>query len=819
MRRVLLHLLLSMKKLFCFFILLTVICIKAKAAYELEVNVNQNFSVVANLPSTNADVTWSWAGNNEYLKFVDEKKTSTTRSAEFKALKKNTSGVNIHALITWKDNKGNTNTEWKDWIIYIGGKDKGNIRLSTDKVNFKVGNWSQEIIVYEFTNSNLKWSIEDESIAEVEIITSDNIAGKAKLYGKKPGNTLLTVKGDDGSLSQCLVTVDPLSINDTFETTSVIENQRINYFFKVTNIEKNTCELIYNKSYHNSTLNTFYINEKALEYDIEGIGDDALKGCNFKKISISAPLKYIGNYAFKDCVNLETFEVPSTCIQILLDAFHGCNSLKKIFVSDIDSWLNLDFSNERSNPLYNHGNLFIDGKEIRNVIIPENREFIHRFAFAGCQNLESIKIPKSIKEIKYHSFYDCPNLKKVEIEDLEEWCKIDFMRDANPLIYAHHLIYNGEEIKNLKIPQNITKIKNFVFDGATELETLEIPESVEEIGEWAFQNCIGLRDVEIPNSVSLIGMSAFEGCKGLTNLEIPNSVSSINSYAFRDCINLKEINIKSIYPPKCGSNIFYNTENPEFIYNQATLIVPAEAYENYIQEEPWSLFKNIEKSGIVEVESIRLNTTIENMNIGDQLQLEAMVLPENASNKTITWSSSNVDIVTVSDTGLVTAISEGSAIVTATIENITASCEVIVLSPIIEAQQIVLNLENVELNKGETVQLEATVLPEDATDKTVNWSSSNEEVAMVSNKGFVIAISEGEAIITAFCGNTSTECVITVLEDAGVESLMANPDSKISVYSTDGVLIKKDCKAEELKSLAKGIYIIVSGKDRYKISI
>ena len=55
--------------------------------------------------------------------------------------------------------------------------------------------------------------------------------------------------------------------------------------------------------------------------------------------------------------------------------------------------------------------------------------------------------------------------------------------------------------------------------------------------------------------------------------------------------------------------------------------------------------------------------------------------------------------------------------------------------------------------------------------------------------------------------------------DAGIESLLANPENEISVYSTHGILIKKDCKVKDLKSLAKGIYIIVSGKEHYKISI
>lgn len=134
-------------------------------------------------------------------------------------------------------------------------------------------------------------------------------------------------------------------------------------------------------------------------------------------------------------------------------------------------------------------------------------------------------------------------------------------------------------------------------------------------------------------------------------------------------------------------------------------------------------------------------------------------------------------------------------------------------------EQIILNVISANLNIGETILIEATVIPEDTSDKTITWNSSDPNVASVSKEGLVSAISPGEALITATCGEVSAECAITVLEDSGIESLLANPENKITVYSTEGILIKKDCKVEDLKTLNKGIYIIVSGKDRYKISL
>lgn len=216
---------------------------------------------------------------------------------------------------------------------------------------------------------------------------------------------------------------------------------------------------------------------------------------------------------------------------------------------------------------------------------------------------------------------------------------------------------------------------------------------------------------------------------------------------------------------------------------------------------------------------ITISPELKTLYEGESIQLEATVLPEESTEKTVIWSSSDENIASVSETGLVTAISEGKVIITAAWEEISATCEITVLKPIVEAEKIVLNFDSVELNIGEMIQLEAAVLPEDTTDKSLLWNSSDPNIATVSDNGLVVAISAGAAIITATCGESSAECAITVTQDAGIESLLANPDSQISVYSTDGILIMKDCKIDDLKTFNKGVYIIVSGKERFKISI
>ena len=160
----------------------------------------------------------------------------------------------------------------------------------------------------------------------------------------------------------------------------------------------------------------------------------------------------------------------------------------------------------------------------------------------------------------------------------------------------------------------------------------------------------------------------------------------------------------------------------------------------------------------IDVTSIRLNKTSVMLHTGETVELTATVSPDNATDKTVTWSSSNTSISTVID-GEVTALAVGSTTITAQCGNIKAECSVTV-SPI-DVTSIRLNKTSVMLHTGETVELTATVSPDNATDKTVTWSSSNTRIATVTD-GEVTALAVGSTTITAQCGNVKAECSVTV---------------------------------------------------------
>jgi uncharacterized protein YjdB len=162
----------------------------------------------------------------------------------------------------------------------------------------------------------------------------------------------------------------------------------------------------------------------------------------------------------------------------------------------------------------------------------------------------------------------------------------------------------------------------------------------------------------------------------------------------------------------------------------------------------------------VEVSSVSLNTSTVEMVEGDTYSLVATVLPNNAEYDGISWASSNTSVAIVNQ-GTVTALKEGKTTITASAGGKSATCSVTVSAKYIAVTSITLDKSELSLKVGSSDVLTATVKPDDATDKSVQWSSSNASVVKV-DKGKVTALKSGTATITATAGSCSAECIITV---------------------------------------------------------
>lgn len=253
-----------------------------------------------------------------------------------------------------------------------------------------------------------------------------------------------------------------------------------------------------------------------------------------------------------------------------------------------------------------------DNKYTGSVTIPETVYYegvsytvtiIGDKAFYFCGGLTSISFPKTIVRIDYDAFYGCNGLKEVHITDLSAWMNVQCMGGnilrRLPTGYSHCIYLNGEEIKQLTIPEDITSIRGYSFFGCSNIESVNIhsnvsqikpgffyfwgglstinvdannavydsrngcnaiietakntivvgstttviPDGITGIGDDAFYGREGLTSITFPSSVTWIGEYAFEACNGLTTITIPNNVTTIGSDAFFNCDNLTEVRI------------------------------------------------------------------------------------------------------------------------------------------------------------------------------------------------------------------------------------------------------------------------------------
>ena len=228
-------------------------------------------------------------------------------------------------------------------------------------------------------------------------------------------------------------------------------------------------------------------------------------------------------------------------------------------------------------------------KDLTSVTIPNSVTHIGQSAFEaykGESKLTSINIPSSVTTIDDLAFYEQWNLNAVYITSLEAWCKISF-KSNNPLKYAHHLFLNGKEVTDLVIPQNITEIGDFSFEGCN-ISSVKFHDGITKIGDFAFRGCNSLKTLIISNNVGTIGIGAFARCRNLSTVTIPWKVTTIERYAFSDCKELTDVYCYTEHETCVRYDTFEDSD-----IGYATLHVPAPYIENYAKREPWTHFKEI----------------------------------------------------------------------------------------------------------------------------------------------------------------------------------------------------------------------------------
>ena len=285
------------------------------------------------------------------------------------------------------------------------------------------------------------------------------------------------------------------------------------------------------------------IKDLVIPNSVTSISECAFYGCTcLTSITIPKSVTSIGSSAFYGCSGLTSIVVESG--NIVYDSRNNCNAI----IETASNTLIVGCKNTiipNSVTSIGGGGAFYGCRGLTSITIPNSVTSIGSSAFANCTGLTSITIPNSVTMIGNYAFRGCSGLTSVHITDLAAWCNIAFGAASNPLSDAH-LYMNGEEIKDLVIPNSVTSIGDYAFQYCSGLTSVTIPNSVTSIGNSAFYGCRGLTSITIPNSVTSIGSSAFANCTGLTSITIPNSVTMIGNYAFRGCSGLTSVHITDL---------------------------------------------------------------------------------------------------------------------------------------------------------------------------------------------------------------------------------------------------------------------------------
>ncbi len=225
---------------------------------------------------------------------------------------------------------------------------------------------------------------------------------------------------------------------------------------------------------HECLYNQTALEEIIMADSVTRIENNAFEGCmNLTSILLSKNIEYIGRSAFSDCASLGVLTLPSELAEVDFGAFNGCKRLGKLTMN----------------------------KKLKKV---GGAAFIH----------------SGINTVYYEG-------------NLEDWLDVEFSNStSNPLNRGADLYIDGEIVKDLVIPSNISEIGRYAFFGCKSMRSLELREGVERIGSYAFSKCTKLKRVRIPKSVTHLGRGVFSGCPPLS-------------------INLSESLFESIRVKKC----------------------------------------------------------------------------------------------------------------------------------------------------------------------------------------------------------------------------------------------------------------------------
>ncbi len=458
-----------------------------------------------------------------------------------------------------------------------------------------------------------------------------------------------------------------------------------------------------------------YIPDEIDGHEVVAIGDRAFQNrTDLRTVMIPDSVTEIEAYSFNNCTNLSNVTLSKSLKYMGGRAFGSCEKITQIEIpKSLDNCGNSGYASY-------HGP-FGACSGLKKIIFEEGTKEISNNLFRGCTGLEEISIPASVIKIERYTFADCTNLKNVY-----------FSNGVKNV--ENNAFTNCTSLTKVNIPDTVDSIGNSAFSGCTNLVEVHLPDKLKEIASDTFSGCKKLTAINFPSTLTTIGNSAFSGCESLPEAILPSGVEKIETNAFKNCKAMK----KAVVPDtvsSIGSSAFYGCEALADI----TL---------------GSKLKKIESQtfyGCTVLPSIVLPYNV--TTIGDSAFVNCTKLTQITVPRNTTSIASNA----FSYPKKMTMYGPSDCYA----QTYASGKGIKYVTQDIHATSVSLDSTEKTAERYDDFQLTATIAPLNFTDAVV-WTSSNEEVATVSDTGYVEICGVGTAVITVTAGNVKAVCKITV---------------------------------------------------------
>ena len=536
----------------------------------------------------------------------------------------------------------------------------------------------------------------------------------------------------------------------------------------------------------------------------------AFGGCsNLKTVNFEAGSTIVCAALFMGCDGIEEIELPDTITEIGDSAFKSCKNLNKVIIPESVTKIDGDAFAECSGlvDIKMHEGIntigsraFYKCDRLLDIVIPDSVEKIEFEAFRGCDKLENIKLSENLTIVGYGVFGDCKSISKIEIPKSLKKFDGTWGRGTN-LSYG---AFGGcSNLKTVNFEAGSTIVCAALFMGCDGIEEIELSDTITEIGDSAFKNCKNLDRITMNNGIEILESSAFEDCFSLTTINIPNTVKAISNSTFQDCTSLTEVHLSNILK-EIPASTFSGCKKLTTINFPSTLTtignsafsgcesLPEAILPSGVEKIESNAFKNCKamKKAVVPdtVSSVGSSAfygceALADITLGSKLKkiesqtfygctvLPSIVLPYN--------------VTTIGDSAFVNCTKLTQITVPRNTTSIASNAfsypkKMTMYGPSdcyaqtyasgkgikyvtqdIHATSVSLDITEKTAERYDDFQLTATIAPLNFTDAVV-WTSSNEEVATVSDTGYVEICGVGTAVITVTAGNVKAACKITV---------------------------------------------------------